>query len=62
MYPFVRMAKEIRKSRRAGPLGLTDTHVSRHICWPWDLDIWMELNNGRTLTLYDLGRLPMSMR
>ncbi len=62
MYPFVRMAKEIRKSRRAGPLGLTDTHVSRHICWPWDLDLWVELNNGRALTLFDLGRIPLAVR
>ena len=36
--------------------------MSRHICWPWDLDPWRELNNGRTLTLYDLGRLPLGQR
>jgi acyl-CoA thioesterase FadM len=62
MYPFVRMAKEMWKFRKAEPLGLTDAHVSHHICWPWDLDFWVELNNGRTLTLYDLGRIPMAMR
>ncbi|KKK71973.1 hypothetical protein LCGC14_2908570, partial [marine sediment metagenome] len=43
-------------------LGLFDTHVSRHICWPHDIDVWMELNNGRTLTLYDLGRFVMFKR
>ena len=37
-------------------------HVSHHTCWPWDLDPWIELNNGRTLTLYDLGRLPLVVR
>ncbi len=62
MYPFVRMAKEIWINRRAAPLGLMDTHVSHHVCWPWDLDLWVELNNGRTLTLYDLGRIPLAMR
>ena len=62
MYPFVRMAKEIWVNRKAPPLGLLDPHVSHHICWPWDLDFWVELNNGRTLTLYDLGRVPMAMR
>lgn len=62
MYPFVRMMKEIWTSRRADPLGLTDTHVSHHICWPWDLDMWAELNNGRTLTLFDLGRIPLAVR
>jgi len=39
-----------------------DLHISHHRCWPWDLDPWVELNNGRTLTLYDLGRIPMAMR
>ncbi|MCB2114986.1 MAG: acyl-CoA thioesterase [Rhodobacteraceae bacterium] len=62
MYPFVRMAKEIWVNRKAPPLGLLEPHISQHICWPWDLDFWFELNNGRTLTLYDLGRVPMAMR
>lgn len=62
MYPFVRMVKEMWKYRKAEPLGLTEPHISHHICWPWDLDFWMELNNGRTLTLYDLGRIPLAMR
>lgn len=55
MYPFVRFAKEALKYRNAPKLGLLETHVSYHRCWPWDLDPWIELNNGRTLTLYDLG-------
>lgn len=62
MYPFVRMFKELWKSRHQPPLDLTGTHVSHHRCWPWDLDLWAELNNGRTLTLYDLGRIPLAVR
>jgi len=62
MYPFIRMAKELFVHRNAPPLGVFETHVSHHICWPWDLDFWMELNNGRTLTLFDLGRIPMAKR
>lgn len=62
MYPFVRMAKEFVLHGRAGSLPVWGTHVSRHICWPWDLDPWVELNNGRTLTLFDLGRLPLARR
>ncbi len=62
MYPFFRFAKEMLKYRNAPPLGICDTHVSHHRCWPWDLDPWIELNNGRTLTLYDLGRIPMAAR
>ncbi len=62
MYPIFRFLKEIFKFRNAPRLGLLDTHVSHHRCWPWDLDPWVELNNGRTLTLYDLGRIPMGVR
>lgn len=62
MYPFVRMSLQLSRARRAPRIGLLDEHVSHHICWPWDLDFWMELNNGRTLTLYDLGRLPLARR
>ncbi|MFV0384213.1 acyl-CoA thioesterase [Paracoccus sp. (in: a-proteobacteria)] len=62
MYPFLRYAKEIIKFRNAAALGPTEPHVSTHRCWPWDLDPWVELNNGRTLTLYDLGRLPLAHR
>ncbi|PVH29002.1 acyl-CoA thioesterase [Pararhodobacter oceanensis] len=61
MYPIFRLIKE-RICLDRSKLGLFETHVSRHICWPWDLDPWMELNNGRTLTLYDLGRIPWSLR
>lgn len=62
MYPFVRMIKELVISRGAPPLPVTGTHVSYHRCWPWDIDMWRELNNGRTLTLYDLGRIPLALR
>jgi len=62
MYPYARMVKELVKFRNAAPLGLFDTHVSTHRIWPWDLDPWMELNNGRTLTLFDLGRVPLVNR
>lgn len=62
MYPFLRLGWQFFRHRNDPPLGLFDTHESRHVCWPWDLDPWVELNNGRTLTLYDLGRLPLGKR
>ena len=62
MYPLFRFAKEMIKFRNAPRLAVTGTHVSTHVCWPWDLDPWIELNNGRTLTLFDLGRIPMAQR
>ena len=62
MYPVIRLVTEFIRFRRTPALPLTGTHVSRHMCLPWDIDMWMELNNGRTLTLYDLGRLPLAKR
>lgn len=62
MYPILRMFYQMAKYRRAPKLGPFDTHISQHICMPWDIDLWWELNNGRTLTIFDLGRLPMAHR
>ena len=62
MFPFVRLIKDLAFAKRQPALGLTDMHVSRHMVWPWDLDVFLELNNGRALTLYDLGRLGMGVR
>jgi len=62
MYPFFRFGLELGLARRAGSLPIDGVHVSHHRCWPWDLDPWRELNNGRTLTLYDLGRIPLAVR
>jgi acyl-CoA thioesterase FadM len=62
MYPFPRLALQLWRQRRAPRMALTDTHVSHHICWPWDLDCFAELNNGRTLTLFDLGRFGAGVR
>jgi acyl-CoA thioesterase FadM len=60
MYPFIRVAFGLWKTRNTPKLGPFATYVSYHRCWPWDIDMWMELNNGRTLTLYDLGRIPLA--
>jgi len=59
MYPVLRFAKETVRARRLPRLGPQAVHHSTHLCWPIDIDPWMELNNGRTLTLYDLGRMPL---
>lgn len=62
MYPVFRTLIELAIHRRSPRLPLDGVHVSHHRCMPWDLDMWMELNNGRTLTIYDLGRIPLSVR
>jgi len=62
MYPYLRMFKELWKFRNAPALPILGKHISHHRCWPQDIDPWKELNNGRTLTLYDLGRIPLGQR
>lgn len=62
MYPFIRLGWQLWLHRNAPPMGLCDLHVSHHLCLPWDLDGFLELNNGRTLTLYDLGRFTAGKR
>ncbi len=63
MYPFIRFFWGIyRASFQPRLYGATDMHVSHHICMPWDIDMFLELNNGRVLSLYDLGRFQMAQR
>lgn len=44
------------RTRRVPGKGLLDTAVTHHRAWPWDTDMYGELNNGRILTLMELGR------
>jgi acyl-CoA thioesterase FadM len=62
MYPLLRFAAEFVRVGWLPKLTPGDVHVSHHRVWPWDIDPWMELNHGRMLTLYDLGRVPMAKR
>lgn len=62
MYPMIRLIREYIRCRRDPPLEPGGVHVMHLRCLPWDLDMWMELNNGRTLTLYDIGRIALARR
>jgi len=62
MYPLIRLGKEIFVHRHAPDLPVFGTHVSHHRCWPQDIDIFMEMNNGRILTILDLGRTILAKR
>lgn len=63
MYPFLRLWRVMREARRQpapadpGEVGEIAVRI-----WPWDIDPFMELNNGRTLTLLDLGRFSVARR
>lgn len=62
MYPFIRLAKDMFFARIADPLPTLGTHVSYHRCWPQDIDGFLEMNNGRILTILDLGRAILAKR
>ena len=62
MYPFVRFAAELVRSRAHAPLAPGAAHVTSVTCLPWDLDFQLEMNNGRILTLFDLGRFGLLTR
>jgi len=62
MYPFARLAWHMLLSNRQPDLSAGGLHESRHICWPWDVDVFGEMNNGRILTIFDLGRIPWGFR
>lgn len=62
MYPLIRLMKEMWTTRNAAPLPALGTHVSTHRCWPQDIDVFMEMNNGRILTIMDLGRTGLARR
>jgi acyl-CoA thioesterase FadM len=47
---------------RPGRIGILDESVVRFRVWPNDLDTNLHMNNGRYMTLMDLGRLDLLMR
>ncbi len=62
MYPMIRFAKEVLLNLRAQPIAVGDIHRAYMRTWPWDIDIFLDLNNGRILTLMDLGRFGFFVR
>lgn len=62
MYPFIRLIKEVVEASRMPDLHPLGTHVSHHRCWPQDIDQFIEMNNGRILTILDLGRTGLAQR
>ncbi|MEO1329871.1 MAG: acyl-CoA thioesterase [Pseudomonadota bacterium] len=62
MYPFVRLAWILAAARRKPPLRPDQASVLTLTAWPWDCDVYAEVNNGRQLTLFDLGRFDYGAR
>lgn len=66
MYPFLRLAKTVAKSslafKKGDSLTLTDTSEFYFTANLNDIDNFLEMNNGRILTLFDLGRTDFAIR
>lgn len=62
MYPISRLLGMILKAQRSDSLDHRTLSEITFRCRPWDLDMFMEMNNGRVLTLYDLGRFDLVLR
>ncbi len=62
MYPIGRLLYSGLAAINRAPLEVDGISEIRFRCRPWDIDMFMEMNNGRILTLYDLGRFDLSIR
>jgi len=60
---WLRLLWVLLTARWRGPISLPrDSSALRFRVWPHDLDLSFHLNNGRYLTLMDLGRLDVMVR
>ncbi len=66
MFPFVRFTKTVLQSswayKNGETLGLTDTGELELVANIGDIDSFLEMNNGRILTLFDLGRTDFAIK
>lgn len=66
MYPFIRYATTIAhaalKVKKGNTLTLKETSEITFRCRLSDIDNFLEMNNGRVFTLYDLGRMDFAVR
>jgi acyl-CoA thioesterase FadM len=62
MYPYIRFARVVLGSRFGPRLVFSSESVLSLRIWPGDIDLFPEVNNGRHLTLMDLGRFDLALR
>lgn len=62
MYLFRRLAVSLLIASRRSKLEPGEADVTHTMAMPWDMDMFMELNNGRTLSVYDVGRFALALR
>lgn len=62
MYPYLRSARVILSAWLGSRIDFDAESVVRMRVWLGDIDVFSELNNGRHLTLMDLGRFDLAVR
>ena len=62
MYPIIRFLTTCAKAFLSDKISVDDVSATSFRARPWDIDMFLEVNNGRILTLYDLGRFDFSIR
>ena len=62
MYPYLRLFRILAKAKFGDSLNLDDDSVLKIRVFFGDIDIYPELNNGRHLTIMDMGRMDLAQR
>lgn len=62
MYPFYRMTAALIRAKFRPMIEVEEVFRTHHRIMPWDIDLFGELNNGTTLSILDLNRLPFGDR
>ncbi|MEN0087945.1 MAG: acyl-CoA thioesterase [Pseudomonadota bacterium] len=62
MYPVLRLIAVSLKARRAPKQSWDSITECRFRAHPTDIDMFAEMNNGRHLTLYDIGRFDLGIK
>jgi acyl-CoA thioesterase FadM len=62
MYPYFRLAKVLLAAQFGPRLRFDQQSELGLRIWPSDIDLYPEVNNGRHLTLMDLGRFDLAAR
>lgn len=62
MYPYLRLFKILAQAKFGSSLNIDEESVLKMRVFQGDIDIYPELNNGRHLTLMDIGRLDLAQR
>lgn len=62
MYPYLRLLKISLAAQFRSRLSVGDASVLTLRVWPLDIDFFWEMNNGRHLTMMDLGRMDLAFR